>query len=169
MHPSYLQYFLLLFLTHIVCLRHLSDVRPYVSSSVFSFSVPFVAVLLLSISRMVPSILLGGQPTRLVSRYFFVLLRYPFIVFSFLFACMMVSASNIYKYLLFFFSLSVQVISWFDSSIHFNICLFPIFIRSITDFSTSNSIPIFWLYIFILCFLPNPSAQAIYDTRSIFF
>ena len=58
MHWRYLQrwrvLFLLLFLTHIVCLCHLSNVRPYASQVVFLSSRPFVWVLSLSISRMVP-------------------------------------------------------------------------------------------------------------------
>ena len=54
--------FPLLFLTHTVCLRHLWDVRPYVSSWVFLFSSPFVEVLFGMSLRMAPSILQGRQP-----------------------------------------------------------------------------------------------------------
>ena len=65
MHRRYLECwqvgFLLLFLTHIVCLSHLWDVRPYASSWVFLFSGSFIEVFLSSTLRMVPSILRGGQ------------------------------------------------------------------------------------------------------------
>ena len=37
--------------------------------------------------------------------------------------------------------------SWFGSSIHFIICLFPLLIISVVHFSMPNSIPISWLYI----------------------
>ena len=55
LHPSF-------FLTHTVSLHHISKVRPYASSWVFLFSSPLVEVLLLSISRMVPSILREDSP-----------------------------------------------------------------------------------------------------------
>ena len=51
--------FLPIFLTHIVCQRHLWDERPYAWSLVLLFSCPFVWVLLWSTSRIVPSILRG--------------------------------------------------------------------------------------------------------------
>ena len=54
--------FLLLFLTHIICQPHLWDARPYAWLLVFLFSDPFVKGFLWSTSRMVPSILRGGQP-----------------------------------------------------------------------------------------------------------
>ena len=57
--------FLPLFLTHTGCQRPLWDVRPDALSSVFLFSGPFVSVLPSVTSRMVPSILLGGQLWRL--------------------------------------------------------------------------------------------------------
>ena len=53
--------FLPLFLTYITCQRHLWDAMPYARSLVFLFSGPFVYVLLWFTSRMVPSILRGGQ------------------------------------------------------------------------------------------------------------
>ena len=66
MHQRYLDgwrvLFLLLFLTLTVCLRHLSDVRPYTSSWVFLLPCPFVEVLLWSSLRMVSSILQGWMP-----------------------------------------------------------------------------------------------------------
>ena len=43
-HPS--------FLAHIVCLRHLWDVRPIASSSVFLFTCPFVEILPLPTSEL---------------------------------------------------------------------------------------------------------------------
>ena len=62
MHPRYLQcwkvHFLILFLTHIVCLCHFSDVMPY-AKLIFLFSGPFVEVLPFSMLWMVPSMLQG--------------------------------------------------------------------------------------------------------------
>ena len=56
MHPNNFQcwriLFLLLFLTHIVCVCHLSDLRPCASSSTFSSSGSFDGVPSLSILRM---------------------------------------------------------------------------------------------------------------------
>ena len=51
--------FLLIFLTHIICLCHLSDVMPYASLLTFLSSSPFVVVLHSIISRMALSILKG--------------------------------------------------------------------------------------------------------------
>ena len=96
----------LLFLTHTVCQRHLWDVRPYTSSWIFFFCI-FVEVLILYILRMVPSILRGEQPKYLSlwwDFFYIVWLSVVFsfswdILFSFIFAYLMVSASNIPKYL----------------------------------------------------------------------
>ena len=88
--------FLLIFLTHTVCLRHLWDVRPYVSSLVFLFSRPFVEVLLSTDVRMVPSILRRGQLRYLSLCWDFLnvvffravfLLKNSFLIYSFIFAC----------------------------------------------------------------------------------
>ena len=65
MHRRYLQsrqdLFLFIYLTHIVCQRHLWDVWLFALSLVFLFSGPCVQVILSSISRMVPSILQEGD------------------------------------------------------------------------------------------------------------
>ena len=101
--------FLLLFLTYIVCLYHLRDVRSYVSSWVFLSSGLFVEVLLLSALRMVPSILGRDQPRRLslcwdfcYIVWFWVIFSFSwgsvFFIFSFISACLMVPAFNIPKY-----------------------------------------------------------------------
>ena len=66
MHPCNLQCygvtFLRLFLIQRVCLCHLSDVRPYVSSSTFLFFGSCVWVLHMSILKMATNILQGGLP-----------------------------------------------------------------------------------------------------------
>ena len=54
------QVLFLLFLTHIVCLGHLLDVQPYVSSLIFLFLGPFLEVFPLFTLRMVPSMLQGA-------------------------------------------------------------------------------------------------------------
>ena len=91
LHQRHLQcsriLFLFLFLPHIICLCHFSDLRPYALLWVFLFSGPFVKVLSSSTSKMVLSILRGRQPMylalwwyfcSLVSSSFLVLLRYTF-------------------------------------------------------------------------------------------
>ena len=76
MHRCYLQYWrvilFILFLTHTICLWHLSDVTPYASSLFFLFFCPFVEILLSSISRVVPSILWGGT-----AQVFIPLIKFP--------------------------------------------------------------------------------------------
>ena len=49
------------FLTHLVCVYHLWDLRPHASSWIFLFSGPFVRVLLWPSLRMAPTILWGRQ------------------------------------------------------------------------------------------------------------
>ena len=115
----YLQCFRVLFvfhfLIHIVCLCHLWDERSYASSLVFQFSCPLVEVLPSSTSRMVPSILQGGQPKclsllwNLCCRPWF---REAFLIFPFISACLMVSTSNTPKYFSFSFSLIWPRISY---------------------------------------------------------
>ena len=77
-----------------------------------------------------------------------VLLRYSFLVFSFISTCLMGSASNILKCLLVSFSTNVLIFSWLGSAISSVMCRFPLFITSMVHFSMPNSIPISWLYIF---------------------
>ena len=78
----------------------------------------------------------------LVSSSFLVLLRYFLSIFSFISSCLMVSASNISKYFIFFQTFRIFLIWLFYSFRHL-----PLFILSMTHFSMPNSIPIFWLYI----------------------
>ena len=58
--------FLLIFLTHTVCQRHIRDVRPYESSCIFLFSGRFVKFLPSSTLRMILNILRGGQSKYLI-------------------------------------------------------------------------------------------------------
>ena len=94
------------FFKYIVCLYHLFDVRPSASSIFLSASL-FFCVLLFSILRIVPSILLGELPRclflwmifrlqSLVSICFLVNLRYS-CYFSFISTCLMASNSSIPK------------------------------------------------------------------------
>ena len=78
---------------------HLSDFRPNASS--FPFSGQIVEVLPSSTLRMVSSILIGGCPC--VDPFDEILaVLYSFLDFSLISVCLMMSASNIPKYLLFF-------------------------------------------------------------------
>ena len=102
--------FFLLFLEHIVCVRHLWDVRQYALSWVFWFSGQFVDLLPSSTFKMFPSILQWGQPMCFSLWWDFCYIVQFRIVFSFswdilfwfvsfISACLIVSASNIPKYL----------------------------------------------------------------------
>ena len=71
------------------------------------------------------------------------------VIFPFLSVCLMVSISNNPKFLQVSFSLKVLILSWF-SNLSSLICSFLLFIISITHLSVQNSIPISWLYIFIV-------------------
>ena len=64
---------------------------------------------------------------------------------SFISACLMVSASNIPKYLKFSFSRNVLILSSFGGSMPSLICLFPLFIMSMAHFYMVNSFPLSWL------------------------
>ena len=83
-----------------------------------------------------------------VSSSFLVLLRYSFLIFSFISTCLMVSASKIPKYLYVSFSL---IFSWFGSSIPSVRCRLLFFITSMANFYVSCSIPMTWLYILTAC------------------
>ena len=61
----------------------------------------------------------------LVSSRFLILVRYSFLIFSFISTCLLVSASNIAKFLYVSFSSSILIFSWFGSFIPFVICHFP--------------------------------------------
>ena len=84
----------------------------------------------------------------LVSRSFLVRLRCSFIIFSFIFACLMRYAFNIPKYLYFFKILSVRSdFSSFDSCMYpFRYLSFSIFLYYYGTFFMANSIPISYLY-----------------------
>ena len=83
---------------------------------------------------------------------FLVLLRYSFLILSFISTRLMESASNILKSLLVSFSPSVLIFSWFGSSIpSIRCCCFPLFIISKAHFKMPNSIPTSWLYILTAC------------------
>ena len=64
-----------------------------------------------------------------VSSSFLDLMRYSFLIFSFISTCLMVSASKIPKYLYVSFSLGVLIESWFGCSIPSVRCRLPLFIN----------------------------------------
>ena len=66
-----------------------------------------------------------------VSSSFLVLLRYSFLIFSFISTCLMISTSKMPNYSLVSFSPSVLILSWLGSSIPLVRCLLPLFITSI--------------------------------------
>ena len=106
-----------------------------------------------------PSILPGRQPrylklwqgscNRVWSRVIFWLFWDTFNIF-FITCCLMVSASNIPKYLLVSFSPSVLMTTWFGSSTPSAMCLLPLFNTNMAHFSMPNSIPTSSLYILSL-------------------
>ena len=85
-----------------------------------------------------------------VSSSFLVLLRYSFLIFSFISPCLMASAYRIPKYLC-FLSPSVLILSRFGSSIASITCHLSLFITSMTHFSMPNSTLMSWLYILTVC------------------
>ena len=95
-------------------------------------------------------LLMGVLLKSLVSRSVLVRLRYSYI-FSPISACLMVSTPNTFKYLYFFYSPSILILSWKGSSIPFVIGLFPLLVISMAHFSVLNFIPISWLYFVIAC------------------
>ena len=122
--------FLLLFLTYIVCQRHLWDVRPFVMPLFFSsLALKFFALLQkwswISYEGVSPGIYpsIMFQLYSLVSINFLVLLRFKK-KFSFISIYLRLLASSIPKYLYILFSPSVLIFSWFGSSIP---SLFPAF------------------------------------------
>ena len=82
---------------------------------------------------------------------FLVILRYYFLIFSFISTCLIVSASKMPKYLHVSFSPSVLILSWFGRSILSVRCRLPLFCTNIAHFSVPNYIPISWLYILTAC------------------
>ena len=81
-----------------------------------------------------------------VSSSFNVLLRYSFLIFSFISTYLLVSASNIPRYLYIFFSLSVLIFSWFSCSIPSVMRRFLLLIINMARFSTPNSIPMSYFH-----------------------
>ena len=158
--------FLLLPLTHIIGLCHLSNVSPCTSSLVFLSFGLFFWVLLWSILRKVPKILLKGLPWCLSlwwdfccrvwfretfsfdwgTLFFFSFLS---LFFSFVSTCFdLCPLSTISSTYIFPFSPNVLILWRFGCST----CLYLSFsILHYEHFSMPNSIPIFWLYILIVC------------------
>ena len=150
MHRRYLQcgpvLFLLLFLTQTVCLHHLWDVN-LTHHHKFSYSLvhlfKFLPSLLQDLSRVSYLCIGGGEIAlafiplmrfllyTLVSSSFHVYLWYLFVIFSFISACLMVSASYISKYFKVFFPLSILFFVWFGSSIPSVMCCFPLLISMV--------------------------------------
>ena len=60
---------------------------------------------------------------------FLVLIKHSFFFFTFISACLMVSASSIPKYFLFPFSLDVLIFFFFDLAVLFFPVIFPTFAR----------------------------------------
>ena len=143
------------FLDNIICLYHLWDVRPYALSWVFLFSEAFAGVLPSSTSRMVSSILWGGQPRCLSLWCDFCNIVWFWVVFSF-------SCGILFN---FFFDSSLfdgicfsdrSYFSWFGRSISSVICRFLFFIISTAHFSMPDSIPVSSLYIHTACIHQHP-------------
>ena len=80
-------------------------------------------------------------PYSLVSSSFLVRLKN----LCFISTCLMVSASNISKYLQFSFSSSILIFSKFSNSIR---CRFLLLLICMAHFSMPNTIPVSWQYIF---------------------
>ena len=128
--------FLLRFLNHIVCICHFLDIRPSSSTSTLLSSGPFVWVPPQSILRIVPIILQGGMTSCLFiwgdswrkawCRCFLVRLRYIFLDFSYISACLMFSSSCKFPFLRVFWF-------FFDLAVLF-VALFVLFIINMTHF-----------------------------------
>ena len=171
--------FFLLYLTHIVSLCHLGDIRPYGWSLVFLFSGLFVDGLPLSTLRMAPGVLQGYQPKRLSPWWDFCYIVWFRVVFSyswdipFSFSLAWCYLLPIFPYIYKFHFLRVF---WFflDLIVLFLSlnCRFPFFIISTAHFL----IPISWLYIFAVCarvssyfsFWVNSLMSSMYIRRLIF-
>ena len=83
-----------------------------------------------------------------VSGSFLILQRYSFLIFSFIFTCLLGSASKVFVGFIFSECLNF---SWFGSSIPSVMCRFLLFIISMVHFSLPSSIPMSWLYILTVC------------------
>ena len=108
------------------------------------------------ILRMIPSILKGGLLLlqSLVSRTFLVLLRYSFLIFFSISTCLIYICfqySQVLLTLLLFKCSDTFLIWWFYFFCCFSFSFFPLFITIMAHFSMSSSIPIYLLYILIVC------------------
>ena len=97
--------FLPLFLIHIVCQRRLWDVMPYALSLVFFFVLLSICLSSSLVHfRKGPEYLTRGTAQvfipliRFLFDSFLVLQKYSFLIFSFIFTCLMASASKMPKY-----------------------------------------------------------------------
>ena len=103
------------FLSDKILLFHLSDVRPCASSLVFLLSATLVGVFFCRpeyLTKGIAQVFFSWMkllPQGWVSSRSFVLLRYSFSIFSFIYTCLMVPATNVPKYLKFFFSQSIYI------------------------------------------------------------
>ena len=77
---------------------------------------------------------------------YLILLKYSFLIFSFICTCLMVSTSKMPKYLLVSFYPKVLILSWLGNSIPSVRCRLSLFITSMAHFSMPNSFPMSWLY-----------------------
>ena len=133
------------FLTHLVSLFHISDVRPCVLSSTCPlvhlfqfFSCPFSEWSLVSYEGDCQSIHLFYEIDHL---------RDSFLMFSFISTC--ICFQYFLVLVIFFFIKTHLILSSFGISVLS--IFFLLFIISIAYFSIQNSIPISWLYILIVC------------------
>ena len=152
--------FLLLFLTHIICLCHLWDVRPYATLLDFLFSAPFVEVLPSSTSKWSWVSYKRSSPGVIP---FMIYLLYSLVLGSFL-AFLRYFLKKFFHLNLFdgdHFQYSWVLVSfhfsersdffWCGRSISSIPCRFSLFIICMAHFYMSNSIPISWLYILTAC------------------
>ena len=150
--PCWRVLFFLLFLTLIHRFCHLSGVRVYALSRIFLSSGLFVWGFRPSILIMVLSIS-QGQLSRCLSLWWdfccrasFYRLRLWYSFSYFVFHLMFDGVRfQYFQILVVFFSL---LRFWFDGSLSYVICLFPLFLMSKAQMP--NSIPISWLYILIV-------------------
>ena len=130
------------FSRHIQSVRHLSDVRPWASSSIFLSFRPFVSVPSMSILRMVLSILQGRLPRYIIHWWDFNRIHWFRKAFSFL-------------EIIFQFFLLSPLLWW---------CLLPIFPSTCFPFSPSVLMHSwFWLF-YSCCYFSFPNFHFEYST-----
>ena len=111
-------------------LVHLKNAPEYLTGGTVQVFIPLIKFLLHSF----------------VLSSFLLLLRYSFLIFSFISIFFMVLASKMPKYLWVSFSQNILILSWFGNSIQSVRCRLPLFIISLAHFSIPNSIPVSRLY-----------------------